>query len=67
MTQQEKVQMAYDLGKEAYYKGIKAPAQDPECLKLLEGYSGDKFGEGLPVLKAWNKAWHYENLKEDNC
>lgn len=52
---------AYNLGKHAFHNGMKAiPVYDTELMKMLEG---NKVGEGLPLLKAWNRGWHEENIK----
>lgn len=50
-----KLARARELGRAGFEKGIKAPAQDPELTELLEG---NKVGEGIPVLDAWNKGWN---------
>lgn len=51
---------AYNFGVEAFNRGERCvPAHDKEFLKILEGL---KVGEGIPLLKAWNKGWTDKNL-----
>jgi hypothetical protein len=63
MTKQEmesKKTDAFLLGVIAFSNGKKAiPAHDNDLLKLL---TGNKVGEGLPILKSWEKGWHSANL-----
>ena len=54
------VTKAKELGAVAFEKGIKAPSQDPEMMKLLEGV---KTGHAVPILMAWNEAFTKANLK----
>ena len=50
---------AAELGREGFYTGLKAPAQDVKCLEMLKGrHVGDTVG--LAILDSWLSAWHYE-------
>lgn len=53
---------AAELGREGFYIGLNAPAQDTKCLKLIEGRPiGDMVG--LAILDSWLSAWHYEQMR----
>lgn len=55
-------QKAFNYGKEAFSKGIKAPAHDKEFLNDM--IAGLKIGDGSSkLMKEWIKGWTYENLK----
>jgi hypothetical protein len=61
MTMEEKVKHAEELGRQAFKNGGKsAPAQDSSLMKLLEG---NAVGTSTPIMDAWNKGYHSENLK----
>ena len=60
MTTEAKVIAAAVYGTLAFKNGImRAPAMDKNIDQLL---AGNQVGEGLPVLKAWIKAWDCANL-----
>ena len=59
----EEIEQARQLGEKAFQEGaIKAPAQDPELLAMLEG---NQVGEGIPLLKAWQQGYHQMNADQD--
>lgn len=60
---ESKVEKATKLGRLAFERGAKCvAAHDPELCELLENNKvGD--GENIPVLAAWNQAWHAANAK----
>lgn len=62
-TEAAKIVTAQVLGQQSFVNG-KAPvaAHDPRLLELLKG---NKVGEGIPVLKAWNRGWHEANAAAD--
>jgi hypothetical protein len=54
------ISAASNAGKLAYAAGIKAAAQDPAMIAIINDAS--KVVAVLAVLKAWNKAWHDTHL-----
>ena len=57
------VNLAFNMGKEAFNNNINNPARDKAFLELC--VKGNKVGESIPYLKAWNEGWNYENLKRE--
>jgi hypothetical protein len=51
------------LGKKAFQKGLKAPAQDPEFCKHIPGFGKDHKAL-INAMKAWSKGFHKENLAQ---
>lgn len=59
-TKINKVATAEVLGNIAFHAGKnRIPCQDKELMKLLEG---NKIGEGIETLKAWERGWDQANL-----
>ena len=65
------LELADEYGARAFHEGkaigfktgaIKAPAQDPAMMRLLEGKEAKN--NTVELLKKWNDAWHRENLAE---
>lgn len=57
---EQKVAAAEKLGREAFARGAKAvPAHDRELMALI---AGDRMGDSIPALKAWNRGWDKANL-----
>ncbi|MGZ3773019.1 MAG: hypothetical protein ACXVCY_04535 [Pseudobdellovibrionaceae bacterium] len=58
----EKIEKAGELGKKARQEGrVCVPAHDPELMEILK--QSKKFGDGIPVLKAWTTAWKKEHFE----
>jgi hypothetical protein len=53
---------AEQMGKKGYHKGIKAPALDKGFMSFLEASDS----EALDLLKAYNKGWTDEHMKESD-
>lgn len=53
-------------GRDAYKKGIKAPALDKSFVKdVLQKGSGE-IGASMPALQAWHKGWSDEHIKDSD-
>lgn len=57
-----------ELGEQGFHKGIMAPANDPEFMRLIANAPKDWGTEAhrirVAMMKAWSDAWTDENLKE---
>ena len=58
---------ALELGKQAFLGGkTSVPIHDKALMDLLRStisIPGEYFNNTLPLLEAWSKGWHQENLK----
>ena len=60
MSSPDQIARAEQLGRKAFEtSSATAPCQDPELMSMLKG---NRVGEGLDLLKAWNRGWHKANL-----
>lgn len=61
-VERKDIDYAIILGNLGFAKGLKAPAQDSELMRLVKKYSSKKFDTILPLLDAWVKGWHEANV-----
>ena len=61
-TQEQVIVCAKELGKAGFKAGIKAPAQDAECMKMLKRYRASR-DICMDILKGYNQGWQDEQTK----
>lgn len=55
-----------EMGRAAFHRGIRAPVLDERFMQFLDSRSlGAEIGVSLPLLRAWNKGWTEELLRDD--
>ena len=47
----------FQLGQEAFTKGLTSAAQDQDMMTWLEYNTSGEVGSGIVHLKSWNKGW----------